>query len=110
MLTPISAPDQSHPLLSSNEDEQDVPVITRPKRSREGLTVSTASIPMREGEVLYFKTEDASVVYMNPFGNPITGYFYITDYKVYFKGNEPEQSTIIQVCSIFICSSVDIYL
>ena len=53
---------------------------------------------MREGEVMYFKTKDASVVYMNPFGNPVTGYFYITDYKVYFKGNEPEHSTNIQVC------------
>ena len=55
------------------------------------------NIPMKEGEKLYFKTEEASVVYISPFGNPITGFLYITDYKVYFRGGEDEQSTKIQV-------------
>ena len=52
---------------------------------------------MREGEKLHFNTTEPSVVFMNPFGNPVTGYLYITDYKVYFKGSEGEQATTIQV-------------
>ena len=58
---------------------------------------------MREGEKMYFNTAEPSVVYLNPFGNPVTGYLYITDYKVYFKGSEGDQSTPIQV-ALNICS------
>ena len=80
--------------------------VARHKHSTGEGNALPSNIPMREGEKLHFSTEDPSVVYLNPFGNPVTGYLYITDYKVYFKGNEGEQATTIQVpyntCSLLV--------
>ncbi|XP_068107122.1 myotubularin isoform X2 [Hyperolius riggenbachi] len=53
-------------------------------------------IPLLPGEALV-TVLDKDVIYMCPFNDPVKGRLYVTNYKLYFKGEEPEALIIFEV-------------
>ncbi|XP_072287530.1 myotubularin isoform X1 [Pyxicephalus adspersus] len=51
-------------------------------------------IPLLPGEAL---VTDKDVIYMCPFNGPVKGRLFVTNYKLYFKGEEPESLIIFEV-------------
>lgn len=53
-----------------------------------------SEIPLLPGESL---VTDKDVIYMCPFNTPVKGRLYVTNYKLYFKGEETEQLIVLEV-------------
>ncbi|XP_073399702.1 myotubularin isoform X2 [Dendrobates tinctorius] len=77
--------------FSSNSYEN--PSVRRPPR--EGMNQEhNNEIPLLPGETL---VTDKDVIYMCPFNGPVKGRLYITNYKLYFKGEETEPAIVFEV-------------
>ncbi|XP_077141346.1 myotubularin isoform X1 [Ranitomeya variabilis] len=77
--------------FSSNS--YDNPSVRRPPR--EGMNQEhNNEIPLLPGETL---VTDKDVIYMCPFNGPVKGRLYVTNYKLYFKGEETEPAIVFEV-------------
>ncbi|CAI9538628.1 unnamed protein product, partial [Staurois parvus] len=62
---------------------------------RDGLNQEPSDeIPLLPGETL---VTDKDVIYMCPFNGPVKGRLFVTNYKLYFKGEEPEPLIVLEV-------------
>ncbi|XP_069468852.1 myotubularin isoform X1 [Ambystoma mexicanum] len=59
--------------------------------SRDGYQEHNGDIPSLPGEL---RVTDKDVIYMCPFSGPIKGRIYITNYRLYFKGEETEPAVL----------------
>ncbi|XP_073399703.1 myotubularin isoform X3 [Dendrobates tinctorius] len=80
--------------FSSNSYEN--PSVRRPPR--EGMNQEhNNEIPLLPGETLVTGKHYKDVIYMCPFNGPVKGRLYITNYKLYFKGEETEPAIVFEV-------------
>lgn len=65
------------------------------RHPRDGLNQEpNDEIPLLPGEAL---VTDKDVIYMCPFNGPVKGRLFVTNYKLYFKGEEPEPLIVFEV-------------
>ncbi|XP_069603152.1 myotubularin isoform X1 [Ranitomeya imitator] len=77
--------------FSSNSYEN--PSVRRPPREDMNQEHNN-EIPLLPGETL---VTDKDVIYMCPFNGPVKGRLYVTNYKLYFKGEETEPAIVFEV-------------
>ncbi|XP_018408096.1 PREDICTED: myotubularin [Nanorana parkeri] len=81
----------SAPRFTSNSLE--TASVRRP--TRDGLNQeSSDEIPLLPGET---HVTDKDVIYMCPFNGPVKGRLFVTNYKLFFKGEEPESLIVFEV-------------